>query len=103
MRYMVQVLTFVLAVLLSGAVFADGKSRGGDEFRATAKKYDEKAAMYGDKGMSEVSELYVRQAEIKREAAGLADEGRWGDIDWSEYHKNEGKINEVLQEKKHKK
>ena len=94
--------TLVLALSLSGHVMADGNSKGGDEFRKTAEKYDAKSDMYRDKGMSEVSELYARQAEIKRNAASLGDQGRWDDIDWTEYHSNEGMINEKISHMKNK-
>ena len=40
-----------------------------------------------------------RLAEIKRHAAKLADEGRWDDIDWTEYYELNEKIEKVLKKK----
>lgn len=90
----------VVAMILSTHVIAEGKSRGGNEFRHTASKYDAKAAKYRAKGMNDVAELYARQAEIKRSAAELGDENRWNEIDWSEYHENEKQINEKVRQAK---
>ena len=91
----------LLTAFLLGPVFvsAEGKSKGGDEFRATAMKYDKKSEMYSDKGMPEVASLYARQAEIKRKAGKMGDEGRWDEIDWTEYHANEAKINGLVHKK----
>jgi hypothetical protein len=57
--------TLILALSLSSHLMAEGNSKGGDEFRKTAEKYDAKSDTYREKGMSEVSELYARQAEIR--------------------------------------
>lgn len=84
---------------VASPAMAEGKSKGGDEFRQTARKYDEKSEKFENKGMPEVAKLYARQAEIKREAAAMGDEGRWDEIDWNEYHANEGRINELMQKK----
>jgi hypothetical protein len=102
MNTLLGISTLVLALSLSNNTLAEGNSKGGDEFRKTAEKYDAKSDKYRDKGMSEVSELYARQAEIKRNAASLVDQGRWDDIDWTEYHSNEGMINEKLGHMKNK-
>ena len=69
MNYFLRTSVIVLTLSLSGHIVAEGNSKGGDEFRKTAEKYDTKSDKYSDKGMSEVSELYARQAEIKRNAA----------------------------------
>lgn len=90
----------LLAMLFgSSSAMAEGKSKGGDEFRATAMEYEEKSLKFKNKGMPEVAKLYARQAEIKNEAARMGDEGRWNEIDWDEYHANEGKINDLIQKK----
>ena len=95
----------LLIISFNAQVMAEGSGKGGDEFRQTAKKYDMKSEKYRKKGMSEVARLYARQAEIKREAARLGDQGRWNEIDWNEYHANEALINEKVQHAKnsHKK
>ncbi len=74
---------------------AHGK-KGGDEFRKTAERYEAKSAKYRAKGMNDISALYARQAEIKRDAAEMGDEGRWEEIDWSEYEENESQIKEKI-------
>ena len=83
-------------------LFAEGSGKGGDDFRKTAASYEEKSEKYRAKGMTEVANLYSRQAEIKREAAAMGDEGRWDEINWSEYHKNEGLINEKVNQTNNK-
>ncbi len=94
---------FLAIISLNVNVMADGKSRGGDEFRLTAERYDAKSEKYRAMGMNEISELYARQAEIKTNAAKLGDENRWDEIDWTEYHENESRINEKIghMKKKH--
>ncbi len=52
-------------------------------------------------GNSENAAIYTRLSEIKEEAAKLADEGKWSEIDWSEYHELNGKL--TNHSKKHKK
>jgi hypothetical protein len=96
MSILIRSIILIFTLSLSGYVMAEGSGLGGDEFRKTAEKYDAKADKYRNKGMGEVADLYKRQAEIKRHAAGLADENRWDDIDWTEYHENEGMINEKI-------
>ncbi len=99
MKLFARGILLILTLSLSSYVVAEGKSKGGDDFRKAAKKYEAKSEKYDRKGMDEVSGLYARQAEIKRDAADLADEGRWDDIDWDEYHQNEGKIYELTKHK----
>lgn len=74
-----------MAAGLNTAVLAEGNSAGGDDFRQTAMEYEEKAEAMRDDDNSEVAAIYDRLAEIKYEAADLADEGRWDEIDWTEY------------------
>jgi hypothetical protein len=80
------IVTGLLALMISGLVFADGKSNGGDEFRKAAEKYQMKSNSANLNGDSKTAQAYRRMAEIKIEAASLADSGRWSEIDWSEYH-----------------
>lgn len=93
--------SFVLIVFsLSSQLFAEGGGKGGDEFRKTAENYDNKSEMYRSKGKTEVASLYARQADIKQNAAELADKGLWNEIDWTEYHANEARINKLLHDDK---
>lgn len=101
MKFLVKTIA-IFFISFNGLLFAEGSNNGGDEFRRTAEKYEAKADQYGNKGLSEVSALYKRQAEIKRHAAKLGDAGQWDDIDWSEYHENEAKISALLHEKNYK-
>ena len=104
MKSLMKNIVLILTMITASSLYAEGGSRGGDEFRKTAQEYQAKAEKYGAKGMPEVAELYGRQAEIKNEAARMGDAGKWDEIDWTEYHENEGKINALLHgQKKYKK
>ncbi len=85
-------ITLFLSLVLCNASFAEASSNGGDGFRDTAAKYQEKAKKYDDSGKHDIARLYERMAKIKLDAASKADQGDWDDIDWSEYHEIEGKI-----------
>lgn len=93
-------ITLLLSFSLCSISVAEGNSNGGDDFRDTAYKYQEKAKKYDDKGKHDIAGLYQRMAEIKLDAASKADQGDWGDIDWSEYHEIEGKIAKLKNHKK---
>jgi hypothetical protein len=75
-----------------------GGEANGDGFRETAQEYEELADESLDNGDSGTAAIYNRLAEIKYEAAALADEGRWDDIDWTEYHELQG---DLYEDKKH--
>lgn len=90
MRQMGGVLLLLAGFVLNVPVMADGD--GGDAFRQTAREYDEKARYYQQKQQADKVRVYQRMAEIKRNAARLADEGRWEEIDWSEYHQLEKQL-----------
>ena len=78
--------TTSLAILsMSGAVFA-GDVANGDEFRQGAEDYQARATLARSEGQEEEAAMYDRLAEIKLDAASLADEGRWDEIDWTEYY-----------------
>lgn len=94
-------LTFCL--LFSQPSLAEGDGRGGDGFRATAVGYDAKAEKFSNKGMAEVAVLYTKMAAIKRHAAGLGDENRWDEIDWSEYEALEHQVADLISHKPQKK
>ena len=104
MKSLIKNIALILTITITSGSYAEGSSKGGDEFRKTGQEYQAKAEKYGAKGMPEVAELYSRQAEIKYEAAQMGDAGKWDEIDWTEYHENEGKINALLNgQKKYKK
>ena len=89
---MKKIVSMFLLVFLSTGILAEGDAKGGDEFRATAAEYQEKADKYKKEGKSDISELYSRMAEIKLDAAAKADKGEWDAIDWTEYHQIEKKM-----------
>ena len=83
MRYLI----VILILSLSFPLFSEDKKKGkgGDDFRAAAVKYESKAKACLEKGYPECSKIYFRMAAIKKNAAQLADEGKWSDISWDEY------------------
>ncbi len=89
----------MLGLFTAANVQAEGDHNGGDEFRNTAVEYDRQAAKYREKGHPPVAKIYDRMAEIKRHAAELADQGKWDDIDWSEYHRLEHRLEKLKQNK----
>jgi hypothetical protein len=100
-------LLIILILCLSTSLMAEGKKgKGGDDFRAAAVEYETKAKASLDKGNAEESKIYFRLAAIKKNAAKLADEGKWGDINWDEYKELTKKLNTLKyghHKKKHKK
>ncbi|MEM6254684.1 MAG: hypothetical protein AAF821_17355 [Cyanobacteria bacterium P01_D01_bin.156] len=74
----------LVSVGFNASVLAGGN--GGDDFRQTAMEYEAQAQKMRDEGNTSSADIYDRLAEIKYEAAALADEGRWNEIDWTEYH-----------------
>ena len=104
-------MTRIISVLLMafflamGAANAKGKAgKAGDGFRKAAVKYEQNAAEALKNGQAEISKHYRRMAAIKRNAAKLADQGKWDDISWKEYYELEAKINKLRGHKKqHKK
>jgi hypothetical protein len=96
---------FILALLLTTTGFAEDndKGHGGDGFRETAMNYEYRAKKYNEKGMSDIASIYTRMAEIKRHAGGLADQGRWDDIDWSEYEELDEKLMKIYESMKRQK
>jgi len=79
-------------LMLSGGVMAQGSGKGGDEFRHTAVKYEQRAKKARANGNYDKARTLKRLAEIKRHAARLADKGKWNQIDWSEYHRLNGEL-----------
>jgi hypothetical protein len=80
--------------LFCASSLADNKA-GGDAFRATASTYVGKAQQASTQGRDGLAALYLQQAAIKTNAAALADMGQWSEIDWTQYHVNEGLIGEM--------
>lgn len=81
-----------LMIAMTGYAFGDGTGKGGDEFRKTAQEYEMKSNKARSSGDTENARIYSRLADIKTDAAKLADKGRWSDIDWTEYNQ----LNEQL-------
>ncbi len=96
---------FILTLVLTTSSFAedDDEGHGGDNFRDTAMNYENRARKYDEKGMSDIASIYSRMAEIKRHAGNLADQGKWDDIDWSEYEALDEKLMKIYESKKNKK
>jgi hypothetical protein len=82
----------LLTVLFLFATATFAGSKGGDEFRKAAKSYKEKASQSQNSGHSKKAKIYKRLAEIKENAAKLADKGHWNKISWDEYHKLKGQL-----------
>ena len=96
----------ILATLLISSCFiftAQAKgAAGGNGFRKAAVKYDVQAKNALRQGQRQIHQAYKRMADIKRNAAKLADQNKWNDIDWTEYHMLEKKISK-LKQKQHAK
>ena len=97
--------SFILAIVLTTSGFAEDndEGNGGNGFRETAMEYEDHAKKYDEMGMSDIATIYTRMAEIKRHAGSLADQGRWDDIDWSEYEELDEKLMKIHASIKHKK
>jgi len=99
------IITVTLMTLsFSASADYEGKSKGKAKhgFYEAATKYKEKAAKYKKKGMHDIAKGYERMSQIKTDAAKKADEGRWDDISWDEYHQIDAQINSKLHgHKKH--
>jgi len=92
MMHTLKALFITVAILSCPLSYAETDGHGGDGFRKTAIEYDAKYEMYRDKENMEIADAYHRLAEIKRNAGKLADENKWDDIDWTEYHQINAKI-----------
>ena len=102
---LISLTSFILALFLTTSGFAEDNDdgNGGDGFRETAIEYEDQAKKYDEKGMSDIATIYTRMAEIKRHAGSLADQGRWDDIDWSEYEELDEKLQKIYESKKTRK
>jgi len=97
----------LVMALLNVPVYAENKGgRPGDEFRETAKGYEDNASRAVRQATStrgpvvnhylELSSIYREMATIKRHAANLADHNRWDDINWDRYKQLEIRRDELL-------
>ena len=80
------VASMVLTLLGGSIAFAEGADPGGAEFVQAAIEYREQAEVARETGNEDAATIYDRLAEIKDTADQLANEGRWDEIDWTEYH-----------------
>lgn len=99
MKLRVLATSLALTLIFSTTAMAEGDTRGGDDFRQTAIEYDAEASKFRNKGYHEVAGFYDRLAAIKRNAAKLADEGRWDELDWTEYYELNEKIEKLIKKK----
>ena len=111
----ITLITAAMMIVLSAPLAAEsGKGgRPGDEFRHKAAEYDDSAAKAVQQATQtegkaigkylELSAIYREMAAIKRNAASLADQGRWNDIKWNRYQELEGKRDRLLGQAGHKK
>jgi hypothetical protein len=80
-------IALMLALSTVNAEYSSKKAsaKGGQDFRKAAIKYDHHATKAAKHGKQGLAKKYRRLAEIKRNAASLADQGRWEELDWTEY------------------
>lgn len=74
----------------------EDKVMNGADFRKTAEEYTELSEHFREKGKTELADDYARMAEIKTEAAELGDQGKWDDIDWTEYKEIETRVEKKM-------
>lgn len=96
-----------MLALMNTSVLAElGSGMPGDEFRNTANDYEDNALKAVDeathaRGKSvtrylEIASIYREMAGIKRNAARLADQGKWDEIDWGRYLELESKRDALI-------
>lgn len=83
---MLRILMVSLCFFMPKIAFADAESAGGNDFRQAAREYLALADDFDSKGDFKTAGIYRKMASIKNYAASLADQGKWEDIDWGEYH-----------------
>jgi hypothetical protein len=95
----IKVLLISSGLLFTTPLIASGKQKkegnGGDDFRKAAQEHDQKAQI-----AEANAKIYKKLANIKRNAASLADKGEWKKIDWTEYKTLTSQLN--FGGKKHK-
>lgn len=89
----------VMGLLLSGVSFAEG---GGNENWAekAAVQYEEKAAQAAAQGNTHDAEIYLKMAQIKRDAGAASKAGK--EFSWDEYHQLSGQLGGGKKEKHEK-
>jgi len=91
-------LLILISALFVTAASVSAKSKAQTDWAENAAvKYEKKAAIAKQNGEVEAAKIYKRMAQIKRDAGKASKQGK--KYDWSEYHKLEGKLNQL----KHKK
>lgn len=89
----------LLGLFLAGPAWTVPDGKAGDEFRQAAEEYEDnyekaiKQAAHAE-GQAigrylELARTYKEMARIKKNAANLADEGKWDDIHWGRYRELE--------------
>ena len=96
-------LIFIMICLLSSVMLAEGKKgKAGDDFRKAGMVYEAKATKSLEMGDADRAKILFRLAAIKKNAGALADEGRWDEISWDEYHALNKKLHETKGSNKNK-
>lgn len=100
------ILIAAILAVLPVTLLAEGKGNQ-DWAEKAARGYEMKAKSAAENGKPAEAAIYRRMAEIKREAGRASKRGK--EFSWEEYHKLEGKLQNIRQEhakhedKKHKK
>jgi len=93
-------LIVVAALLSSVPVFAEGKPQE-DWAEQAALGYEKKAAEAETKGDAAAAKIYLRMAQIKRDAGAASKAGQ--EFSWDEYHRLNGELQGTAQGKEGKK
>gem|GEM_PF-4634131 len=107
MRTLYAVITCGPLLLMNGVGYAQDKvEQAGDDFRRAATSHEDnakKAAMEATKTRGErvghylkLASIYRDMALIKHEAAAMADENRWDDINWDRYYELESQRDQLM-------
>lgn len=87
-------LIVVAALLSSVSVFAEGKPQE-DWAEQAALGYEKKAAEAETKGDAAAAKIYLRMAQIKRDAGAASKAGQ--EFSWDEYHRLNGELQGTAQ------
>ncbi len=83
-------LSIVMGLLLAGVSFAEGGGGNEDWAEKAAVGYEEKAAKATADGNAAHATIYLRMAQIKRDAGAAAKAGK--EFSWDEYHALSGQL-----------
>ncbi len=89
----------VTGLLFSGLGFAEGDGNK-DWAEKAAMQYEEKAALAAAQGNTHDAEIYLKMAQMKRDAGAAAKEGK--PYSWDEYHALSGQLGGGKKEKHEK-